>query len=146
MNRHIADAALHHGLEARMGARLAAGLNERAADLPRDLSERLRIGREQAVLRARQLRVAKAVGATALAGAGAQASGSRGGPARLWLGLAACVPLIVLVGGLVMIQQFITREHVLAAAEIDALLLSDQLPPAAWADPGFRAFLKTPRP
>ena len=31
------------------------------------------------------------------------------------------------------------------AAEIDALLLSDDLPPGAYADPGFVEFLKKPR-
>ncbi|MEN9544851.1 MAG: hypothetical protein RLZZ598_1684, partial [Pseudomonadota bacterium] len=39
-------------VEARFGARLAASLNERAASVPHDISERLRFGREQALARA----------------------------------------------------------------------------------------------
>jgi hypothetical protein len=36
------------------------------------------------------------------------------------------------------------QEQVDAAAEIDAALLADDLPPAAYSDPGFLAFLKNP--
>jgi Protein of unknown function (DUF3619) len=36
---------------------------------------------------------------------------------------------------------------VLAAAEIDAQLLSDSLPPTAYSDPGFAEYLRsTPQP
>ena len=137
--------AMLASLEARMGARLAAGLNERAAHVPHDIAERLRVAREQAVLRARAQRQAR------LAPAGAPAPGAaRGavtfGGGRFWLGLASWVPLAVLIGGLVLIQQRTDEEHVMAAAEIDAVLLADDLPPAAWTDPGFREYLKAPHP
>ena len=56
------------------------------------------------------------------------------------------LPLALLIAGLVLIQQFTAQEQVMAAAEIDAVLLSDDLPPAAWTDPGFREYLKAPRP
>jgi hypothetical protein len=56
------------------------------------------------------------------------------------------VPLAVLIGGLVLIQQRTDEERVLAAAEIDAVLLADNLPPAAWSDPGFREYMKAPHP
>ena len=52
------------------------------------------------------------------------------------------LPLLVLVSGLLMIERWAVREQVLAAAEIDALLLSDDLPPAAYSDPGFGEFLR----
>ena len=63
-----------------------------------------------------------------------------------WLRLASWMPLAVLVAGLVLIQQWNDREQVLAAAEIDAVLLADDLPPTAWSDPGFREYLKAPPP
>lgn len=131
-------------LEARLGARLAAGLNERSSSLPHDISERLRISREQAVSRARQVRAAAA--APALTTVTSQGSIALGGPGRFWLGLASWVPLAVLIAGLVLIQQWSDREQVMAAAEIDAILLADDLPPAAWTDPGFREYLKAPPP
>lgn len=138
--------AVLESLEARMGARLAASLNERAASVPHDISERLRIGREQAVARARQQRAARASGAAGAVGVDAQGSATLGNPGRFWLGLASWVPLVMLLAGLILIQQLSTHEQVMAAAEIDAVLLSDDLPPAAYSDPGFREYLKAPRP
>lgn len=132
-----------------MGARLAASLNERAAGVPHDIAERLRIGREQAVVRARQVRAARAIStssATSTVGVTGQGTAMLGSPGRFWLGLASWLPLALLIAGLVLIQQFTAREQVMAAAEIDAVLLSDDLPPAAWTDPGFREYLKAPRP
>jgi hypothetical protein len=137
---------LLESLEARWGACLAAGLNERAASVPHDIAERLRIGREQAVARARQQRAARAVTTSGTVGVNAQGSATLGSPGRFWLGLASWLPLALLIAGLVLIQQRSTREQVMAAAEIDAVLLSDDLPPAAWTDPGFREYLKAPRP
>ncbi|MCA0244800.1 MAG: DUF3619 family protein [Proteobacteria bacterium] len=144
-------------LEAHLGARLAASLNERAIAVPHDIAERLRISREQAVAVARQARQAHAASrasasAPAAAGAAVLAGGrgsfgfGMGGGGRFWLGLAAWVPLAALIAGLVLIQQWNDRQQVLAAAEIDAVLLADDLPPAAWTDPGFREYLKAPPP
>lgn len=149
MNRSTAQlSTVAEGLEARLGARLAATLNERSAALPHDISERLRAGREQAVARARRAQTsARSRPATAVAGvtpAGAVMLGGK--PSRFWLQLASWVPLAVLVAGLLLIQEWTDREQVLAAAEIDAVLLADDLPPAAWTDPGFREYLKAPPP
>jgi Protein of unknown function (DUF3619). len=52
------------------------------------------------------------------------------------------VPLFVLVGGLVLIQNWQTRTQITAAAEIDEALLGDDLPINAYRDPGFSEFLK----
>lgn len=135
-------------VEARLGARLAASLSERTIQVPHDVSERLRVGREQAVAHARQVRAARAVTAAAPAVTGITDQGAAllGKPGGFWLGLASWVPLAVLIAGLVLIQQWTDREQVLAAAEIDAVLLADDLPPDAWTDPGFREYLKAPPP
>lgn len=138
--------AMLESLEARWAARLAAGLNERAAGVPHDIAERLRIGRQQALLRARQRRLALAASSAVVATGrnGPSASLARNG--GFWVTLASWLPLAVLVAGLVLIQQWTTQEQVMAAAEIDAVLLADDLPPAAWTDPGFREYLKAPPP
>jgi len=47
--------------------------------------------------------------------------------------------------GLILIQQWHTRVQISGAAEIDAALLSDDVSPSAYSDPGFVEFLKTPR-
>ena len=129
-------------LQARLGARLAAELSIRAEQVPHDISERLRFAREQAVVRARAAR--QAAPATGLV-----VNVSRGGLATFsgfvpwWQRAASVLPLIVLALGLVAIDHWSTREQVLAAADIDAQLLSDDLPPAAYSDPGFAEFLRS---
>lgn len=135
-------------LEARLGGAVAAALNARAAVLQHDVSERLRASREQAMARAR-FRPAEASSAVAIAGgnAGGTAVLGRGtGPGSIWpWKLASVLPLVVLLAGLVFIERWNNDQQVHAAAEIDAMLLADELPPAAYADPGFGEFLRSPR-
>jgi len=133
-------------LESRLAARLAARLNEGAASVPHDIAERLRIGRQQALLRARQRRLALAASTGVFSTGGAGPTASLGRADGFWVALASWLPLAVLITGLVLIQQWATHEQVMAAAEIDAVLLADDLPPAAWTDPGFREYLKAPPP
>ena len=131
-------------LQARVGALIAARLSEQAERTPHDVNERLRFAREQALLRAREARAAEAP-AVVHSGAAAAALtlGGLGGHSSWWVRLASIMPLIVLVGGLVLIQQVHERAQITAAAEVDTQILSDDLPPAAYSDPGFAEFLKT---
>lgn len=132
-------------LEARLALRMTARLTEKAADLPQDVTERLRFAREQALQRAQAARTTtRAASATVADGGGTLTLGNPGGPGR-WMQLAAWLPLVALVGGLVLIQRLHTQSQIAAAAEIDASILADDLPPAAYSDPGFVEFLKTPR-
>lgn len=133
-------------VEARFGARLAVSLNERAAAVPHDISERLRVAREQAVARSRPAVVQQPAASPSVLGVTGHGAALMGRGRGFWLQLASWMPLAVLVAGLVLIQQWTDREQVLAAAEIDAVLLADDLPPAAWSDPGFREYLKAPPP
>ena len=58
-----------------------------------------------------------------------------------------CLPLLLLLAGLMLIQQWQVRERVRAAADIDSLLLVDALPPTAYSDPGFAEYLRSdPQP
>jgi Protein of unknown function (DUF3619) len=129
-------------LVSRVGALVAAGLGERAAALPEDIAERLRFAREQAVSRARHTQRRTATPLFALHGGAA----GLGGPGLWWQRLASLLPLLVLAAGLMLVGQWTTREQVLAAADIDAVLLSDEVPPDAYADPGFAEFLKSAPP
>jgi hypothetical protein len=58
--------------------------------------------------------------------------------------LSALAPLLVLVAGLLFLQEWQRLEQIDAAAQIDAELLADDLPPQAYIDPGFSEFLLTP--
>lgn len=132
-------------LEARLAGCMASALTARAQMLPHDVTERLRVGRSQALDRARQVRlqISSAQTTVAMAAGGAAALGGFG---AWWQRAASLTPLIVLVLGILMIENHTLREQVVAAAEIDALLLSDDLPPAAYSDPGFGEFLRNPPP
>lgn len=60
-----------------------------------------------------------------------------------WRRVGAVIPLIALVLGLIAIRNVQENNHAREEAEVDAALLTDDLPPAAFTDPGFAQFLKT---
>ena len=61
---------------------------------------------------------------------------------NLWNILGSALPLVALVVGLVTVS-WINRDNTVAElAAIDSALLVDELPPAAYTDPGFAQFLK----
>ncbi len=129
-------------LQTRFALRVVSRLSEQSQRLPHDLSERLRVAREQAVARARQVRLAQP--ATAPAFQVSQGSIALGQSPSGWLRLASALPLMLLVLGLVLIQHLHSQAEIHAAAEVDAALLADDLPPEAYGDPGFVVFLKQP--
>ncbi len=144
MNHSPLQSAEAEALEARVGLLLAARLSD--APLPSDITERLRFARAQAVARKR---VATATTDWVVSASGAatlgRGPGSQGGGRRWWAALGGLLPLLALLGGLLLIDHWETERQIQLAAEIDALLLADDLPPAAYADPGFLEFLRTPR-
>ena len=128
-------------LESRFALRLTARLSERTQAISPDIGERLRISRERALDRARQVRALQTAQThTGLSAAGAAILG--GG---WWSRLGVALPAVALRAGLLLIQQSHLDEQISAAAEIDAALLADDVPPDAYSDPGFVEFLKTPR-
>ena len=132
-------------LESRLAATLAAGLGERTLTLPHDITERLRVSREQAVLRAREAR--KIAGGVAVHTVGvSRGAAVLGGSASGWQRMGYLLPLLMLLAGFLLIDNWTSREQILAAADIDSLLLADALPPQAYADPGFAEFLKSSPP
>jgi hypothetical protein len=133
-------------LQARVAARLVAGLGEQAAGLPHDITERLRVARERAVSHAREVRRQVPATAGVVVGVSRGAAAVLGAPPPWQQRLASLLPLLVLLAGLALISRWTAREQVLAAADIDAVLLADDLPPAAYSDPGFAEFLKSPPP
>lgn len=130
-------------LEARLAGCMASALTARAQMLPHDVTERLRVGRSQALDRARQARL-QISGAQTVVAMSADGAAALGGFGAWWQRAASVTPLIVLVLGILMIENHSLREQVMVAAEIDALLLADDLPPAAYSDPGFGEFLRSP--
>ena len=120
--------------------RLVQRLDRDERPLPHDIQERLRFARERAVaVAAARRREAWLVVQQANAAA-AISAGSR------WWRLASFAPLILLAAGLVVIDRQHRVEQILAAAEMDAVLLADELPPSAYTDPGFVEFLRRAEP
>ncbi len=130
-------------LEARLGLRLSALLSEGSEALPNDIATRLEFAREQAVERARQARRLQAAPAATVQGGATLALGGFG--KQSWLRLASLLPLVALVAGLVLIQHEHMAAQIQVAADVDADLLGDDLPPSAYGDAGFVEYLKTPR-
>jgi hypothetical protein len=64
----------------------------------------------------------------------------------VWQRFVALAPLLLLLAGLLVIEHVAMREQVIAAAEFDALLLADDLPPTAYSDPGFAEFRRLAPP
>ncbi len=128
----------------RFGLRIAARLSNGNTELPHDISERLRVARQQAVTnRKRSQWITSSKSATAVYGSGGTASMSFDDEGlNLWNRLGAFLPLIALVAGLIMISMVQNDMRANELAEVDSALLVDDLPPAAYADAGFAQFLK----
>ena len=131
------------GLEARFGVRVASMLGERAQSTAPDISERLRFAREQALSRAQAARRVQTAVGPVVVGRGRAAVLAN--PLGWWFKLGSAAPLALLVLGLAGIAHVHDKAQIAAVAEVDAALLSDDLPPAAYTDPGFAEYLKTNR-
>lgn len=124
----------------RFGLQVAARLSDAADDLPYDISERLRAARTQA-LGQRKIAVTRTATSVAVSGnTGTLIFGNEN--LSGWGRVAAAIPLVALVLGLIAINIIQSDNNANELAEIDAALLTDDLPPAAYTDPGFTQFLK----
>ena len=132
-------------LQDRFALKATSYLSAATADLPYDISERLRAARAQAVAK-RKIASVQAAGSMVNAGGGSAAL-SWGTPDGLgwWGRVGSVMPLIALVVGLLTINSVQNDNRAQEIAEVDAALLTDDLPPAAFSDPGFVQFLKTNR-
>lgn len=133
-------------LQDRFGLKVIARLNEQA--LPHDISERLRVARQQALgrvpkLLATQLQTTTSVGMSGMSGGAATLGGSPFDDGSSWLNrIASILPLVALVAGLVLVSKMTDDQAAREIADVDVQLLTDDLPPAAHTDPGFAQFLK----
>ncbi|MGI9133334.1 MAG: DUF3619 family protein, partial [Rhodoferax sp.] len=58
---------------------------------------------------------------------------------------ASLLPLLALIAGLLTIGFLQDQRRAREVAEVDAELLTDELPPSAYTDPGFAQFLSARR-
>lgn len=131
-------------LQDRFGLRTASYLSAGTAELPHDISERLRSARVQAVSQ-RKISHTQTAGGVVQSGGSAALTWGSGEGFSWWNRIGSVLPLIALVAGLLAINSFQSDNRTQELAEVDAALLTDDLPPAAFADPGFVQFLQTGR-
>jgi len=119
------------------GQRLGARLTMDAQNLDHDISQRLRVAREGALAR-----LAAQPGLVAAS----QRHGavlSLGGPVSNWGKFSSLLPMLLLLVGLVCIDAVQDQFRADELADVDVELLTAELPPVAYTDPGFVQFLRS---
>lgn len=119
------------------GQSAAALLRQGSQSLPAGIKDRLYAARLKAlsVKKPEKVRVQQHVLAST---SGNWSSGSR----TFWDNVGWVAPLVVLVFGLIGISQWQQDSRINDIAELDVALLTDDVPPDAYADSGFMGFLK----
>ena len=132
-------------LQNRFGLRVAARLSAGTEGLPHDIGERLRVAREHAVSRRKQpaavLRQRAAMAASRNGNTATLSFGDDG--LGFWGRLTSAALVLVMAAGLIAINVIQDDDRTMEVADLDAALLTDDLPPEAYADPGFLQYLKT---
>jgi hypothetical protein len=116
-------------------------LNETLDELPASTTDRLAAARAQALARKKAdvPRVAQTVRQAQLQTAGFDL---RSLFSTQWAMRAAVVaPLLLMVAGMVGVYQYEHEQRIAELAELDAAVLSDDLPLTAYTDHGFNAYL-----
>lgn len=126
-----------------LGRKIAARLSVASTELGHDVSERLRVARLQAVAR-RKVPEMVLVATTTSTGAATLSIGGDTGPG-FWARIGSTLPLLALIAGLLAITVAQNDFRADEVAEVDAALLTDDLPTTAYTDPGFIQFLRADR-
>ncbi|AVR97798.1 DUF3619 family protein [Pseudoduganella armeniaca] len=121
--------------------RVRHALNEKLDDLPSATTDRLAAARQAALARKKahvEVRVTRTATVMASAGGGMFAD------PIAWLSrFSVVLPLLLIVGGMVGVYQYEHQQSIQELAELDAAVLSDELPLSAYLDHGFNAYLET---
>ncbi|MES2511336.1 MAG: DUF3619 family protein [Pseudomonadota bacterium] len=131
-------------LQDRFALKATSYLSAGTTELPYDISERLRAARVQA-LASRKVEKTRFAGVTMNSGGSAVLGWGSDDGLNWWSRIGSVVPLLALVVGLLTINSIQNDNRAQELAEVDSALLTDELPPAAFADPGFVQFLKANR-
>ena len=122
-----------------LARRLASSLD--SSPLSFEITERLRVSRARAMA-AQRIRLNHQIQSDGSLLMSTGTSDERG----FWWRLAALLPLVALVVGLLTIHGLLENHLELEVADIETALLTDDLPLDAYTDPGFLRFLTVPAP
>lgn len=138
---HQASCGAEHAADT-FGIRVATRLTQSTDHLPHDITERLRAARVQAVEKRKQVLLQNSTVLFPHERSSTLTVGHSGGHSSWWNRLGSAGLLLVLAGGLLIINVVQDELGARELADIDAALLTDDLPPAAYVDTGFAQFLK----
>ncbi|PAT35983.1 DUF3619 family protein [Vandammella animalimorsus] len=121
----------------RIGMALGKALRhaEQTQPLERDIAERLRIARQQAMATHQLALLRQQQSSTAAARRAA----------AWWKRTLALLPLAAVGAGVMFTQGAVSNDGASELAQTDTHILAQELPPSAWSDPGFQQFLKNQR-
>lgn len=125
------------------GRRVAVQLDHSNRQLPYDITERLRAARMRAIAVRRISQTEWQLATEAQAQNGVLSMHFPSKAQTFFNSLVSLVPLLCLAAGLVLLYDFHNEKSASELAEVDSALLIDDLPPQAYADPGFAHFLKS---
>jgi len=118
-------------------------MTESSENLPEATLERLATARQLALSRQKQAEPSRALAfGGVLAGSNGISFSQKNWIKKMWLAL----PLLVLMVGLYGIYEYEQEQQINDLAEIDAAVLVDELPPDAYLDNGFNAYLNKETP
>lgn len=141
MNNKLSSTSLD---DMEFGYKVRRVLDERADTLPAGVTDRLQAARRMAIARKKAEVVAVQLAPQrrfALAGGGSS-GGNPFSHSLSWITrVGIIIPLIVLVVGAFGIYQYEEERRIDELAELDAAVLSDELPLNAYLDHGFDAYL-----
>ena len=129
-------------LQERFARKAVSYLAHSTADLPHDITERLRAARFQALAK-RKIATHQTAVTVVSQGPFAALTWGRDEASGWWTRIGMIVPLIVLLAGLFTINMVQSNNRAQEVADVDVALLTDALPPEAFSDPGFVQFLKS---
>ena len=129
-------------LQNRFALKAVSYLGSGTADLPHEVTERLRAARCQAVA-ARKIAKTQTAGQIYSQGSSAALAWGSDESDHRWSRIATLVPMALLLGGLLFINIIQSDNRAQELADVDIALLTDALPPAAFSDTGFVQFLKS---
>jgi hypothetical protein len=121
--------------------RVRHALNENLDQLPAATSNRLAAARQLALSRKKPDAARRVVVPRLATTHGNDGDGFFSRPLS-WIGrMSVALPAVIVFAGLVGMYQVEKRQHIVELAEIDAMVLSDELPLTAYLDHGFNAYL-----
>jgi hypothetical protein len=118
--------------------KIRRAMNESTEAIPQATLDRLAQARQIALSRKKE-ETPSAV--FAFSGALASNGGTSFTQSNWFKKISLTIPLIVLIGGLYGIYNYEKEQQINDLAEIDAAVLVDELPPDAYLDEGFNAYL-----